>query len=136
MLPSWILVLLLLPGWLLPSGLRVPLCGCLFAPAERSCCAPVEPAHGCCAADAEDSAPADDAPSVEREPACACSVAVPDLDGSATTPATLPAFAIPPPALPRVEVATIARSNAVTRAGRDRPRGPSPGGSNPLPLRL
>ena len=136
MLPSWILVLLLLPGWLLPSGLRVPLCGCLFAPAERSCCAPVESPRSCCAAEDEDSAPADEAPRVEREPACACSVAVPDHDGSATTPTPLPPLAIPPPALPRVEVAVSARSSSTPRAGRDRPRGPSPGGTNPLPLRL
>lgn len=133
MIVHWILLLLLAPGWLLPSGVSVPLCGCQFAPSEtRSCCAPVE-RHACCAGDDESESTGK---SVERERECHCSVDAPTHEPARVQPQTETAalFALP---LAPVELAIVASEPTITRVLRpDRPRGPSPGRPNPAPLRL
>jgi len=83
----WALTLLMLAGWLVPSGVSVPLCGCLFrGEAAQGCCQ--RPVKGCCSAGCEEPGP---------EPACPCSVEAPDQDPG--TPPVLPELHIPAPAV-------------------------------------
>ncbi len=137
MLGNWILLLLLLPGWLVPSGLHVPLCTCRMPlSAERSCCAPAEQpveVSSCCArAEAAD----EHGSRIERERTCECSIAVPvHRGGHAITIAAHFAWTVPPPALLTQSIARSVETTAL-RVEPNRPRGPSPGRPNPLPLRL
>jgi len=129
----WILLLLLTPGWLLPSGVRVPLCGCQFAPsAERSCCAPVE-RHSCCSGGDETKTTET---SVQGGGECHCSVDAPTREPArAQQPAeALVLFAVP---FEPVRFSFAVPGSSTARALRpNRPRGPSPGRPNPAPLRL
>jgi hypothetical protein len=141
MLRDWLLLLLLVPGWLLPAGASVPLCGCLFGLGDAPACCAVEPepraAPACCAQ--RGSAPAEqgDGARVEGAEACTCAVAVPaheaDRACAPSTPVT--------PAAPAVAgAARLERPPYPVPLGvhaeRERPRGPSPGRAIPLPLRL
>lgn len=141
MVAHWLLLLLMLPGWLVPSGLRMPLCGCRVSLAEtRACCAPFEePVEraSCCASAREDEAPSD-APTAREddERACRCSVAVPTHEGGQSF-APGAHYELAPPILATTTFeALVAPCRAALRADRERPRGPSPGGPIPLPLRL
>jgi len=153
MITQWILLLLLLPGWLLPSGVSVPLCGCQFSLSEtRSCCVPVEThssccvpveTHSCCASEDEtDSCCASEdetdstGTSVQREGECHCSVDAPAHEPARVQPLTETSvlFALP---LEVVQVSSTVPATSISRALHpDRPRGPSPGRPNPAPLRL
>ena len=137
MLGNWFLLLLMLPGWCLPSGSSVPLCGCLWSITEtRSCCAPVE-VESCCSS-AQDEPESDDgsAPCIASGESCRCSVAVPAHDGGQAVSIVTrvapraPTFADDAPRVVPAGTVTAPRANP------DRPRGPSPGAPNPLPLRL
>jgi len=133
MITQWILLLLLLPGWLLPSGVSVPLCGCQFSLSEtRSCCVPVE-THSCCASEDETDSTGT---SVQREGECHCSVDAPAHEPARVQPLTETSvlFALP---LEVVQVSSTVPATSISRALHpDRPRGPSPGRPNPAPLRL
>jgi hypothetical protein len=164
MVRTWMLVALIAVGWLLPSGARLPLCGCLFAGADApACCAiadevPAEPA--CCASRGVQHAPAaaragevpaseapsdgmppdgprDDGPRAGRDDACTCSVSVPAHDDTRATTAPL-AHGASAQAPPRTrDLLVLAESDrASTRVDAARPRAPTPGGVVPLPLRL
>lgn len=83
----WALTLLMLIGWLVPSGVSVPLCGCLFrAESAAGCCQ--EEVMSCCTDADEDTAPEQD---------CPCSVTAPDQDPG--TPPVLSQGDVPAPAV-------------------------------------
>lgn len=138
MLGSWILLLLMLPGWLVPSGLRFSTCACAEQAAEMVSCCAEKAAPPCCAtrSSADDSRSDSDAPRAHEDPACVCFVATPEHEGDRAllvdvyTSQLLDAARIESP------IAWNPMLVVTTRIERHRPRGPSSGGSIPLPLRL
>ncbi|MBL8860607.1 MAG: hypothetical protein JNK02_01225 [Planctomycetes bacterium] len=137
MLGHWLLVLVLLPGWLLPSGARVPLCGCLFGPIDgRSCCV-VETAPPCCtAAHADAAGKHADGREDTAERECNCSVAVPERADPLARPDSAPVAVDGVCLWPQELPAWGTSSSPRPALAAPRPRGPSPGGVIPLPLRL
>ena len=132
MLAQWILLVMMLPGWLVPSGVALSWCGCaLRADVDTSaaCCSVVEEVPSCCEPAAGTSEP--------TTKDCCCSVEAPEHDDG-LAPATTYVPALPQLALqPAVLVpAQPHLSSLLDRCGpHDRPRGPSPG-SLFVPLRL
>ncbi|MDZ4771946.1 MAG: hypothetical protein SGI72_02305 [Planctomycetota bacterium] len=137
MIVNWLLMLLLAPGWLLPSGVRVPLCACLIAAAGgATCCVAAETPTSCASARASESEEKADTSGPEARPRCSCAVAVPVHEaGNARilVDHVAPNAVIPAPTVRFAPCACTASSAPVDRP---RARGPSPGGSIPLPLRL
>ena len=142
MLAQWILLLLTLPGWLLPSGASLPLCGCLSRPAgEDACCrteAVVEDGQtdSCCGAGrSEDSGTSDENRAAAAADDCCCSVTAPPRDDGPlplAAPRAAPALAAATPCL------LVAAAPSAHRPCRVHPcaRGPAPGRCTALPLRL
>jgi hypothetical protein len=129
---NWFLLLLMLPGWLLPSGLRFSTCRCASSPtAEQRCCA-VAPSSACCAPTRTD----EDTPGIERESECSCFVAVPEHSGKCALAVASACVTIPDRALEALGWAPFPEPSNHVRATLARPRGPSPGRPIPLPLRL
>lgn len=138
MLGSWFLLILMLPGWLLPSGLRFSICACAERAAETSSCCVETVAPPCCATRSSDDDSRTDrhTPRVDATPLCVCFVATPDHEGDRALLRDAPACE--PLLATRLEtpIEWITAPVLVRHADPHRPRGPSPGGSNPLPLRL
>lgn len=128
MLAQWILLLAMLPGWLLPSGAHLPLCGCLFRePAESGCCSESsEPERSCCPTEEEEQDP--------RAPDCPCSVSTPEADKGVLPGAPLTTTLGLERRLPMAAWAP-GQSLPWTVAVELRTRGPCPG-AYCLPLRL
>lgn len=125
------LLLWMLLGWLLPSGVSMPLCACLIRPeVMQGCCAPAQESQprSCC----------DDSSEEESRPECPCSVSTPDQDPG--LPPLVPVWDVPAPAVLQLEPArsTVpcrADTHPVTQCARG-PCRAVPRTSGRLPLRL
>ncbi len=136
MLGSWFLLLLMLPGWLLPSGLRFSTCRCVErAAAASTCCGEVAP-PACCGDRSEESGARNDAPSFEPDRTCGCFVALPDHEGKRALTVDAHTTQLPDAARVESHFAWIPLVDTPTRAVHVRAHGPSPGGPIPLPLRV
>jgi|GEM_PF-2885866 len=143
MLVRWLLFACLLPGWILPSGIALPLCGCALSFEADACCmVPADATTGeaqdesCCAVESTTSEQDESA----RETECCCTVESPSHDEPCPRNCAWPAWkgarlapvfaraCLPPACFPRIvdDLRTLAP-------------GPAPGerpGTPGAPLRL
>lgn len=132
MYAQWLLLVMMLPGWLMPSGVALSWCGCaLQMEAESSgiCCSTMDELPSCC----------EPAPGTHEQSDgnCCCTVEAPEHDDG-LAPATTTVSALPQLALSHawLSYARPPVSKTLDTGGRpNRPRGPSPGTLR-VPLRL
>lgn len=148
MLARWLLLACLLPGWILPSGVALPLCGCTWGVGEDACCvlpdesAPLatqdasETLESCCAGESPD----EDSRERAADEGCCCSVDSPAHDEPCPPNCGVPAWdnARVAPILARADLPP-GRAACVVALTRERLPGPAPGerpGTSSAPLRL